>query len=515
MSTDVDTDTILSRIIDAALCGELDQTMAREAAALGVDAMIAVMLASSARIAQQSQRIAELIVAHEAMLTAATLAGAVGPHTPSGAIPAYAKPSIDKRRRGTPGPGGRDGHTGHRRPSPPPERIARGERIEPLTMCPVCHGPVEPARRTRRRVIEDMPAPEVTAVEAVEYTIPRHWCPCCKTHVEPKVSAALPGATIGNRLVALTTVFHYGLGLTLDQTRQILLSPLRTKISAGGLVDLWRRTAEVLLPWHEQIAIEAKTSATLHADETSWRVDGATHWLWCFCNHRNCYYLIDRCRGSPALQKFFTEAFQGVLIHDFWRPYESVLLEGEGEHQCCLAHLLRELDHVDEHALPRKSPPQAACWRGFVKKLRRLLRDGIRLRRRADFTPLKYASRIRLIDQRLTQLASAAHLDPDSARLAKRLHRHQNELFTFLDRPEAPWENNRAEREIRPAVILRKNSQCNRSQRGAATQAVLMSVYRTLKLRDHDPRQAIADALATYAATGLLPPMPSPAAAKG
>ena len=64
-------------------------------------------------------------------------------------------------------------------------------------------------------------------------------------------------------------------------------------------------------------------------------------------------------------------------------------------------------------------------------------------------------------------------------------------------------------------MILRKNSQCNRSQRGAATQAVLMSVYRTLKLRDHDPRQAIADALATYAATGLLPPMPSPAAAKG
>ncbi len=515
MSTDADVNTILSRIIGAALRGELDQAMAQEAAALGVDAMIAVMLASSARIAQQEQRIAELTLAREAMLTAAPPPGAAGPHTPSGAIPPYAKPSIGTRRRGRGRgvPGAREGHAGQRRSSP--QRIARREPVAPLTQCPVCHGPVQPARRSRRRVIEDLPPPEVMGVEAVEYTIPRHWCPCCKTHVEPKVSAALPGATIGNRLVALTTVFHYGLGLTIDQTRQVLLSPLRTKISAGGLVDLWRRTAEVLLPWHEQIAIDARNSATLHADETSWRVEGTTHWLWCFCNHANCHYIIDRSRGSPALRKFFTEAFRGVLIHDFWRPYESVLLDGEGEHQCCLAHLLRELDHVDEHALPRKPPDHAACWQAFVKTLRRLLRDGIRLRRRADFTPSRYASRIRLIDQRLTRLASATHVDPDAVRLAKRLHRHQNELFTFLDRPEASWENNRAEREIRPAVILRKNSQCNRSQRGAATQAVLMSVYRTLKLRGHDPRQTIADAMTAYAATGQLPPLPSPVAACG
>ncbi|HRQ73829.1 MAG TPA: hypothetical protein PLU35_12455 [Phycisphaerales bacterium] len=67
-----------------------------------------------------------------------------------------------------------------------------------------------------------------------------------------------------------------------------------------------------------------------------------------------------------------------------------------------------------------------------------------------------------------------------------------------------------AERMIRPAVILRKNSQCNRSDRGAATQAVLMTVHRTLKLRGHDPLATIAEALTDYAATGTLPPMPPP-----
>jgi transposase len=488
----------LRAIIDATLRGEVNEEQAARVYELGREAVCAFVLAASARIV-------ELYSNMSANLPAS------GPHTPSGVIPPYAKPSTSKPRRGK--PGARNGHEGHRRPVADADRIARREALEPLTICPSCHGPVERARRFRKRIIEDMP--EDTAIEAVEYRIPRHWCPRCRKHVEPKVAAALPGATIGNRLVAMTTVFHYGLGLTIEQTRQILCSPHRTKISAGGLVNLWQRTAEVLLPWYEQIGQEAKNSATLHADETGWRVNGRTHWLWCFCNHANCHYIIDRSRGSPALKQFFTEAFEGVLIHDFWRPYESVLLEGAGDHQCCLAHLLRELNHVDEHALPGKPPRPAACWREFVKKLRRLLRDGIRLRKRNDFTPAKYASRIALIDRRLAALACGEYVDADAQRLAKRLRRHQDQLFTFLDRPEASWENNRAEREIRPAVILRKNSQCNRSARGAAAQAVLMSVYRTLKLRGHDPRQTIAEALTTYTATGQLPPLPAHVTANG
>ena len=509
MGTDATDPITLESIIERTLRGELTKELAQFAATMGTEAMIAVALAASARIAEQERTIA----GQNARLAELSAAGgpASGANTPSGAIPPYAKPATSKRRRGK--PGARDGHEGARRAAPTADRIARREQLEPLTVCPECEHPVERARRYRKRIIEDMP--EDTKVEAVEYKIPRHWCSCCRKHVEPKVRHALPGATIGHRLVALTTVFHYGLGLTIEQTRQILRSPHGTKISSGGLVNIWQRTAEVLLPWYEQIREDATNAATLHGDETSWRVDGQTHWLWCFCNRVNCYYLIDRSRGSPALKQFFTEAFKGVLHHDFWRPYESVLLEGDGEHQCCLAHLLRELDEVDARKLPRKTQADAACWRAFVKKLRRLLRDGIRLRQREDFTPEKYRSRIHLIDRRLTAMGSDSYVDADAQRLAKRLHRHQNELFTFLDYPEASWENNRAEREIRPAVILRKNSQCNRSERGAATQAVLMSIYRTLKLRGHDPRQTIVNALTSYVETGQLPPLPSPATANG
>jgi transposase len=104
--------------------------------------------------------------------------------------------------------------------------------------------------------------------------------------------------------------------------------------------------------------------------------------------------------------------------------------------------------------------------RQFAKQLRRLLRDGIRLRKRADFDPQQYASWIRRIDGRLMALAQGSYGDPDATRLAKRLLKHCDELFTFLDHPEVPFENNLAERMIRPAVILRKTSQSNRSEKG-------------------------------------------------
>jgi transposase len=107
------------------------------------------------------------------------------------------------------------------------------------------------------------------------------------------------------------------------------------------------------------------------------------------------------------------------------------------------------------------------------------------------------------------------YADADALRLAKRLRRHWDHLFTFLDKPDVPFDNNLAERAIRPAVILRKNSQSNRPEQGAATQSVLMSIFRTLKLRGHDPIRTVTHALKTYVQTSQLPPLPAKPAADG
>jgi len=137
--------------------------------------------------------------------------------------------------------------------------------------------------------------------------------------------------------------------------------------------------------------------------------------------------------------------------------------------------------------------------------------DAIRLwRRKAELADATYVSRRDRLLARLQQLIDMPWEGKHAKRLLKRLRRHQNDLFTFLDQENVPFENNTAERAIRPAVIIRKNSYGNRSERGADSQAVLMSVFRTLKQRDHAPIQAIVSALTVYLTTGQLPPPPKP-----
>jgi transposase len=477
-------------LIDAALEGRLTDSQAEELSALGPEVAKLALLLAARRIAEQDARIAEL----QGQLKRA---GPGSPSTPSGQRPVYTKPPAPKRKGQ---PGARPGHPGHHRPKP--TRIDRREDHR-LDRCPSCGGALQRCGQTRRRIIEDLL--QDLRAEAVEHTIHRDYCPACQKHVEPVVPDALPHADLGHRVVGLTAWLHYGLGLTISQTQELLRYQLQTGLSPGGLSAAWGKMATILTPWYEQIASEARVSAVLHADETGWRVNGITHWLWCFANPTTCYYLIDRSRGTPALEKFFVEAFDGVLVSDFWAPYDHVLTE---DRQCCLAHLLRELEKVD---LTNSSP----SWKAFAQQLRRLVRDGIRLRKRADFTPAKYTSRITRINLRVYALAHGPYADADAQRLAGRLSKHCDQLFTFLDRPEVPYDNNLAERMVRPAVILRKTCQGNRSEQGAAVQAVLMSVYRTLKLRGRDPLHTITSALETYLATGQLPPIPVQSTADG
>jgi hypothetical protein len=462
----------LNEIIEAILNGTCTEEQSLQLSSLGPEAVKIAVLAATQRFAELNQQEPH-------------------PSTPSGQIPVYKKPNQKKTKTKR---GAKPGHQAARRKKP--DRIDHRQEHR-CPQCPDCGGPLQRCQRKRTRLIEDIP--QEIETEVTEHTIHRDYCPACKKHVEPVVPDALPRADFGHRFVCFTAWLHYGLGVTISNIIAILGHHLQTSLSPGGLLSMWYRLAEILTGWYEQIGEQARCSGHLHADETGWRVSGKTHWLWCFTNGSLCYYMIDRSRGSPALQRFFTTLFEGVLITDFWAAYNSV---GAVLRQCCHAHLLRELEKTDKNNTSQ-------TWRAFSKKLRRLIMDAIRLRRLEDFSPEGYAGRINRIEKRLEVLLSQETSDADVNRLLKRLRRHQNDLLTFLHRLDIPYDNNFAERQIRPAVILRKNSQCNHSDKGAATQAVMMSVHQTLKLRGLDPLQTIVSALKQYMITGKLPALPN------
>jgi transposase len=463
---------------DISLGAALTEEQARQIFSQGEEAVIFALLALAKQLADE--KAASAADSHQT------------PSTPSGMKPPYTKPPSKGRKKK---PGRKKGHSGTRRKTPD---HVDWEMDHQADCCPECGGPLNRCNETRKRYTEDIPdiEPEVT-----EHTIHRDWCPKCKKKVEPTVSEAMPGSTLGNRVLVLSAWLHYALGNTLSQIVEVFNFHLQIKVSEGGLVQMWYRLQAILFTWYGQIQQEALNSAVLFADETSWRVIGKTHWLWCFATQDATYYLIDRSRGSPALMKFFIQEFDGTLVSDFWGAYNAVVCAFR---QKCLAHLFRELEHTEKYKSPGKD------WPEFAKKLRRLLGDAIRLwRRQEELSAETYASRRDRIHRRLAELIDTPWKDANAKRLIKRFRRHQDELFTFLDQEGVPFDNNHAERTIRPAVIIRKNSHGNRSQQGADCQAVLMSVFRTLKQRGLDPIRTVTAALAEYLTTGQLPPLPT------
>lgn len=467
----VGTDTPTTPSLEAMLGPQLTAEQARAIFRQGEEAVVFALLALAQRVAPTNH--------------------GPSPTTPSGMTPVYQKPAAKGRRKK---PGRQTGHPGSRRP--PPTQIDRHVEHR-LDACPQCHGPVSPCRSTRTRLIEDIPE-DITPV-VTEHTIRRYWCARCRQTVEPTVPDALPGSTLGLRVLVLSAWLHYALGNTLAQIVAVFNFHLRLKVTASGLVQSWYRLQEILFAWYEQIQAEALQTAVLHADETGWRVGGKTYWLWCFTTRDLTYYLIDRCRGQPVLKKFFQKHFAGTLVSDFWGPYNAVAC---AQRQKCIPHLLRELKKVDHYHRP------GGDWPAFAKKLRRLVRDGLRLRQRERPAAECAAGRPRL-EARLQALIAHPWENAHARRLVKRLRRHAHELFTFLDHPEVPFDNNHAERMIRPAVIIRKNSYANGSDDGADLQAVLMSIYRTLQQRGHHPLETIVAALRTQMSTGKLPPLPA------
>jgi hypothetical protein len=462
----------------------MDRKQAERILARGKEATILALLEQAARIVSLEKRIQQLQSSkgdNPASLS-----------TPSGMKPPYEKPSAKGKRRKK--PGRKEGHPGARRPGIRKEDINRTTE-HPLHACPHCQGPVTLLEETRERFTEDIPEekPELTRhIQQVGY------CKTCKKKVAAVVSDALPGSTVGNRALVLTAWLHYGLGVTISHIVSIFNVHFHFPLSPGGLIHMWRRLTEILTAWYDQIVDQANQSAYLHADETGWRVNGVTHWLWCFSNKRLTCYLIHRCRGSPVLAAFFGELFDGILISDFWAAYDKLK---SAERQVCFVHLFRELEKV---AKTNQSPE----WLAFRKKITRFLRDALRLDKNESLSEPVRTNRFLRLHERLDDFLSHSYGDPDCTRLTKRLIKHRDHILTFLEHEDVCADNNHGEREIRPAVIVRKNSYGNQSEQGARVQAILMTVYRTLKMRGLDPLETIASALQQFIQTGALPPLP-------
>ena len=111
-------------------------------------------------------------------------------------------------------------------------------------------------------------------------------------------------------------------------------------------------------------------------------------------------------------------------------------------------------------------------------------------RRRGE--PQEQVHRTRMMPKQVGQLLGSARTRanagadaaPIEEKLRQRLLKQRDHLFTFLDDEAVDATNNLAERQLRPAVISRKLSCGNKTERGAATWQILASLAATCRQTD-------------------------------
>lgn len=360
------------------------------------------------------------------------------------------------------------GHPGVTRPTP---EVIHHIVEQKLDRCPDCGQATlnELPSQAEEHIQEDVVPAHVEVTKFIRYS---YWCTSCKNvHKAPYHPSEIPYGHLGPNILAHTVLLKYHHGLPYSKIQSVFKELSSLNVSTSGLAQALQRLGKWLGVEKQVILKALRKSPFVHGDETGWKIAGIGHWLWNFVNQKWAVYQIYRGRGRKEAKEVMTAEYQGVVVSDFLTAYDQL-----GKRlQRCWVHLFRVFKRIRDPSQEEKAAYQ---------KLKRIYRDAKRLDlKRASLASWTFLRRVRRLKERLFDLTWTPFQSVPLKRLAKRLHKRHEELFTFLEVPGVPSDNNHCERMIRPNVIFRKISFQNMSRKGADAHEVLMSVLQSLRLQ--------------------------------
>jgi transposase len=253
------------------------------------------------------------------------------------------------------------------------------------------------------------------------------------------------------------------------------------ELSEGALDSMVKRAERHVDREVAVILTRQRRSRVICSDESTVLIIGRSWWYWVVHNAAVVIHVVRPTRAAAVVNE----------VLDGHRPafWVSDLYGGQRGHadlwQVCLAHQLRDCRYAIE-----------AGDSVFAPGMKRvLLRAVVLARRRHGLAASTRRQYRRRLDRDLDALMALAPENRHGQRLRKRYAKIRDHLFTFLDHPEVPPDNNGSERELRPTATYRKVTGGFRSDWGADLFAGIRSVLGTAARHGLDAYQAIRQTL--------------------
>ena len=299
--------------------------------------------------------------------------------------------------------------------------------------------------------------------------------------VSTAVGAA--GTHLGPNALSVALDLNERHGLTKRKTCDVLADLFGLHLSPGGLVAVTHRVASRLGAEYGQLVEESRKASVIYADETSWWVGGPGWQLWVFTNDRLTLYRVRDSRGRRMVHETLGRSFPGVLVSDCLSSYDDA---SPIQHKCYAHHLKAISEAIGRHP---------SGGEGFLRQMKALLKMAQTFKKAMPELSENQCLQIRRsLEHRVDRLLASRRVEPTEASVANRLRKQRDHLFTFLDYDDVDATNNQAERQLRPAVIARKVSCGNRTERGAKTWEILASLAATCTQRGESFREMVANA---------------------
>lgn len=266
------------------------------------------------------------------------------------------------------------------------------------------------------------------------------------------------------------------------------------RLAQGTVTDGLQRIGELVQPLYARILEHSRGADHWHMDETRWQVfeevegkKGHRWWLWIVVTHDTCVYLLDPTRSGAVPKTFLGEKPEGVISADRYSAYKP-LLSSLLFIAFCWAHVRRDFCRI------RDGYPKLRGWaQAWVERINALFHENTkRVTAQTHSEPFLEHDRAlregmnamaRLRDE---QLADEA-LEPAPRKALQSMKNHWDGLSIFLDKPNIPMDNNRAERGIRNPVIGRKNYYGSGAVWSGMLSVMLFTLFQTLEMNHIDP----------------------------